>query len=218
MARTTLNGNNNNIINFLLYDKTNNVANALKLSGTTFVPIPCTINIGDSTSGFDGTLSDFRIFTGTGAIPGMTWISQQNCPHAIGKARGTHDPCFTSCYDEYCIECASDETQCTTCNQTRYLLNYEDGVTYPTCPASCSFYYVSNNALATCDKCTSGQVFFNGSCLSSCPYSYIQTNIMGCAKCESSQFYYNHSCVSTCPVATFVNVSIYPLEMKFDQF
>ena len=205
IARTYSNASND-VIDFLLYYQTNNQAVVLRFAGTTFVPNPCTITIGHSTSGFDGILYEFRIFTGAGAIPGMTYITQTNCPQAAGIARGTHDPCFEFCSDPYCIECTSSTT-CTACNQGRYLL--DDGVNPPTCPESCPFFHVQDNTLGACAKCNSNQVFFNGSCLNSCPNLYIRTSIGGCAKCGNNEFYYNRSCVSPCPLATFANMSIY---------
>ena len=211
MART-YDDSSNDVIDFVLYRKNTNEAEPLRFTGTTFIPIPCTINIGDTLLGFDGTLSEFRIFTGTGAIPGMDWISQENCPQAAGIARGTHDPCFHSCYDANCIECTTS-TICTTCNQTLYLLN--DGVNLPTCPASCPFYYLENDSTGACDKCSSGQVFFNESCLNSCPYGYVETSIKGCAKCDNSLLYYNKTCVSTCPLTTFANLSVYECHLCY---
>ena len=54
-------------------------------------------------------------------------------------------------------------------------------------------------------------MFFNYTCLDSCPEGYIVTETRGCAPCSTGLYYYNHTCVSNCPLTTYGNQISYGL-------
>ena len=204
----TYQGGSNYVIDSVLYEKTTNSTSTIRIAGESFIPTTCTLNIGDSTSGFEGTLSEFRIFTGTGAIPGMPWISAPNCPQGAGIITGTSDPCFTSCLDLSCIECSSSAT-CTACQQGFYL--FINGTAPPSCLSTCPFGYMNDNTIQECTKCSSiGLLYFEASCVSSCPSGYVvDSNLGACVKCTNGLIYFNKTCVSSCPLTTYLNSLAY---------
>ena len=202
----TYSGGSNYVIDSVLYEKMTNSTSTIRITGGAFIPATCTLNIGDSTSGLVGTLSEFRIFTGTGAIPGMPWVSSENCPQGAGIIAGTQDPCFDSCSDLHCIECSNTAT-CATCQQGLYL--FVNGSALPSCLSNCPFGYINNNTIQGCTKCSSkGLLYYNASCVSSCPFeSVVDSNLGGCVKCTKGLIYYNSICVASCPLTTFLDFS-----------
>ena len=174
-------------LDFLLYDKTDNLTSAIRFTATTFVSTTCGILVGDSNFGFDGNFTEFRIFTGTGAIPGMPYLSQQNCPDGVGIITGTQTSCSQSCSaTTNCTVCPT-ATFCLACLQSYYL--YNDGVDNPDCQTSCPFGYVADYALAACVPCTSGEVFFNNTCSNDCPSGYVPSESGGCSICNGGDFF-----------------------------
>ena len=189
----------------------------------------------ENACGFQGTLKEFRLSTGTGAIPGMPHISAQNCDGSVGIFAGTHDPCFLEYPNLGSVSCGSANTaECMGCPQNN--LMQRAGSSSPICQTGCPAGYngVCNscggkgqifhggncvdhcpNGLAadystgTCIDCaaTNGTVLYSGSCISTCPMGYFLNHFGVCSVCPGSQYYFNHSCVDACPPTTYASAS-----------
>ena len=164
----------------------------------TFVTTSCTLVIGDTTEGITGTVTDFRLWAGTGAIAGMTDITAQNCDVSVGLSKGTHYPCVASCSDTNCISCTTS-TICEACNSATYLLN--NGANPAYCVTSCPYGAITDSTNRVCTICSlTGKYVSSNTCVATCPEGYGTDSSNVCISCTaSSKVSYNNQCVSTCP-------------------
>ena len=157
----------------------------------------CTLTIGHTTEGITGTITDFRLWVDTGAIPGDSRISEQNCPEAVGLKKGTHDPCYASCSDINCIVCTTS-TICEACGSGYYLL--DNGADPVHCVASCPYGSIADPD-NVCIFCSLTSKFVdNGSCVTSCPDGWGADSSSVCVECTgSTPVSHENLCVAICP-------------------
>ena len=103
--------------------------------------------------------------------------------------------------DSSCLTCSSDgPTICATCASKKYL----SGTSCQDCDALCA---ECSDASNQCTSCVAGYFnYWNGSCLSTCPYPLQQTtDSTGASFCanpcgaSANYLFYNQSCLSSCP-------------------
>ena len=185
----------------LLYLKTpdNSTASVSEnIAYQTFVPTSCEISVGDTSEGITGTLTEFRVFYGTGVIPGLNQAWDQDCAESVGLIKGTHDPCFLSCSDINCIACRASAAICTACNSNTYLYS---GVSPPVCQNSCPYGYIADATNRVCTQCSaSGKFVHNNICVTTCPAGWGSDTSSVCINCvDSGKYSYNNLCESSCP-------------------
>lgn len=211
MFRTYSGSLNNNIESLSMFEGIGFGAFANgKILSSTFIPsaASCQLIIGDSVQGITGTITDFRIWHGTGAIPGGdVLISAKNCPQSVGLFKGTHDPCVASCSDINCIACTTSTTVCEACNSGNYLLN--NGVNPAYCVPSCPYGSAIDSTNRICTLCSvTGKFLYNNNCLAACPGGWGTDASSVCIQCTGgTSVSSNNVCVAKCLAGWIVDAS-----------
>ena len=140
-----------------------------------------------------------------------------SCPSGSFNSSGVCQNCLSSC------QSCTNGSSCTSCPSNTYLINglcqsscpsgtFQDVATgtCATCNANCS---TCSGSATNCSTCLAGTIFYNNTCLSSCPYNYFPINgncitcgscitcssATTCVQCYSGYYLFGGTCYSKCP-------------------